>query len=160
METYSTWGMMAEVAWGITIGSILAYFGLEAQALITLSIFLAVDIIFWLLDSYFVTQDTSSKKLVEGLARKLWRRSLPFITIAALKWIGYEDVETISTIVMTVLILSEWYSIIWHIYALNYKEKLPEIDALKRLLSMISDLLKWQMPKKKALDKKEDNSNE
>lgn len=148
METYSTWGIVAEVAWWITIWSILAYFWLEAQALMTLSIFLWVDIIFWLLDSYFVTKDTSSKKLVEWVARKFWRRALPFITIAALKWIGYDDVETISTIVMTVLILSEWYSIIWHIYALNYKEKLPEIDCLKLLMQKISELFKSLISKK------------
>lgn len=157
METYSTWGMIAEVAGWITFWSILAYFWLEAQALMTLSIFLAVDIIFWLLDSYFVTKDTSSKKLVEWLARKAWRRALPFILIAALKWVGYDWIDTISTIVMTVLILSEWYSIIWHIYALNYKEKLPEIDCLKRLFWMIADLFKWQLPtKNKDLSDKKD----
>ena len=149
MEAYSTWGAVAEVAWWITIWSILAYFWLEAQALMTLSIFLWVDIIFWLLDSYFVTKDTSSKKLVEWIARKFWRRSLPFVTIAVLKWIGYDNVETISTIVMTTLILSEWYSIIWHIYALNYKEKLPEIDCLKLLIQKIWNLFKWQLDIKK-----------
>lgn len=155
MEAYSTWGVIAEVAGWITIWSILAYFWLEAQALMTLSIFLWVDILFWLLDSYFVTKDTSSKKLVEWIARKFWRRALPFITIAVLKWIGYDNVETISTIVMSVLILSEWYSIIWHIYALNYKEKLPEIDALKWLITMVADLFKGQLNTKKPLDKKE-----
>lgn len=147
MDTYSTWGVVAEVAGWITIWSILAYFWLEAQALMTLSIFLWVDILFWLLDSYFITKDTSSKKLVEWIARKFWRRALPFITIAVLKWIGYDNIETISTIVMSVLILSEWYSIIWHIYALNYKEKLPEIDCLKLLIQKISELFKSLMSK-------------
>jgi len=46
------------------------------------------------------------------------------------------------------LILSEWYSIIWHIYALNYKERLPEIDALKWLIWMIADLFQWKLPKR------------
>lgn len=147
MEEFSTWWVVAEVAGWITFWSILAYFWLEAQALMTLSIFLGVDIIFWLLDSYFVTKDTSSKKLVEWLARKAWRRALPFILIAALKWVGYEWIDVISTIVMTTLILSEWYSIIWHIYSLNYKEKLPEIDAIKLLFEMITNIFKWQLPK-------------
>lgn len=157
METYSTWGMVAEVAGWITFWSIMAYFWLETQALMILTAFLALDIIFWLLDSYFVTKDTSSKQLVEWLARKAARWSLPFILIAALKWVGYEWIDPISTIVMTTLILSEWYSIIWHIYSLNYKEKLPEIDALKRVMETIANLFKWQLPSKsKDLSDKKD----
>ena len=147
MNTYSTWWLIADIAWWITFWSILAYFWLEAQALMTLSIFLGLDIIFWLLDSYFVTKDTSSKKLVEWLAKKAWRWSLPFILIAALKWVGYEWIDPIATIVMTTLILSEWYSIIWHIYSLNYKEKLPEIDCLKYIMQKISELFKWELNK-------------
>jgi hypothetical protein len=38
---------------------------------------------------------------------------------------------------------------------LNYKEKLPEIDALKWLITMIADLFKGQLNTKKPLDKKE-----
>lgn len=145
MTEFSTWWIAAEVVWGITVWSILAYFWLEAQALMTLTILLWVDIIFWLLDSYFITKDTSSKKLVEWIARKFWRWSLPFVFIAILKWIWYDDVDTMATIVMTVLIISEWYSIIWHIYSLNYKEKLPEIDALKMLIQKIWELFRWKL---------------
>jgi len=51
----------------------------------------------------------------------------------------------LATMVMTVLIISEWYSIIWHIYSLNYKEKLPEIDALKMLIKKIWELFRWKL---------------
>ena len=150
MEEFSAGWVVAEVAWGITIGTILTYFWLTSTWLITLSAFLALDVIFWLLDSYIVTQDTSSRKLIEWLARKFWRRALPFVTIAALRWIGYDDVEMISNIVMSILILSEWYSVVWHIYSINFKEKLPEIDALKFLIEKVAEIFKWQMSKKKV----------
>ena len=150
MHEISTWGMVAEVAGGITIWAILSYFWLTAQALMTLTIFLWVDVLFWLLDSYFVTKDTSSKKLVEWIARKFWRRSLPFICIAALKWIGYDNIDTLATMVMSILIISEAYSILWHIYSLNYKEKLPEIDALKLLMQKLSDFFRWLITKKES----------
>ena len=149
MTDISTWWVVADVAWGITIWSIFAYFWLSAEAVMILTVFLWLDIIFWLLDSYFITKDTSSKKLVEWLARKFWRRALPFVTILALKWIGYEWIETMADIVMWVLIVSEWYSIIWHIYSLNYWEKLPEIDALKLLINKIWDLFRWLISKNK-----------
>lgn len=148
MHEISTWGMVAEVAWGITMWAILSYFWLTAQALATLTIFLWVDVLFWLLDSYIVTKDTSSKKLVEWIARKFWRRSLPFICIAALKWVGYENIETMATMVMSILIISEAYSILWHIYSINYKEKLPEIDALKLLIQKIWELFRWKLSTK------------
>ena len=105
MHEISTWGMVAEVAGGITIWAILSYFWLTTQALMTLTIFLWVDVLFWLLDSYIVTKDTSSKKLVEWIARKFWRRSLPFIFIAALRWVWYENIETMATMVMSILII-------------------------------------------------------
>ena len=149
MHEISTWGRVAEVAGGITIWAILSYFWLTTQALMTLTIFLWVDVLFWLLDSYIVTKDTSSKKLVEWIARKFWRRSLPFIFIAALRWVWYENIETMATMVMSILIISEAYSIIWHIYSINYKEKLPEIDALKMLIEKIWNLFKWQLESKK-----------
>lgn len=151
MGEASTGGVVAEVLGWITIWSILTYFWLTSVWLITLTVFLWVDILFWLLDSYIVTKDTSSIKLVEWLARKATRRALPFILIAALRWVWYDWIEMMANVVMSVLIISEWYSIIWHIYAINYNEKLPEIDALKLLIQEI-----WKLFRSKLTNEWED----
>lgn len=148
MEEISTTWAVANVAWWITFWAILTYFWLTAEWLMVLSALLVIDIIFWLLDSYIVSKDTSSVKLVEWLARKFTRWALPFILVAALRWVGYEWIEAISNIVMSVLIISEWYSIVWHIYSINYGKKLKEIDALKILLEKIAELFKWELTKK------------
>lgn len=142
MNEISTWGMIADIAWGITFWAILTYFWLTAETLIILTVFLWLDIIFWVLDSYLVTKDTSSTKLVQWLAKKLTRRALPFVVIAAFKWIWHHDVELISNMIMTTLIISEWYSIIWHFYSINYWEKIPEIDAIKILFNNIEKIFK------------------
>lgn len=40
------------------------------------------------------------------------------------------------------IVFSELYSIIWHIYSINYKEELPEVDAFKMLLNSVVKILK------------------
>lgn len=142
MNEVSTWWIIANIAWGITCGAILNYFGLTAEWLIILTIFLGLDILFGLLDSYIVTQNTSSVKLVEWLAKKLTRWALPFIVVAAMKWVWYENIELLSNMIMSTLIISEWYSIIWHFYSINYGKSLPEIDALKALFEKVWELFK------------------
>jgi len=147
MNEISTWWIVAELVWGITFGSILTYFGLTAEALMILTIFLWLDILFGVLDSYIVTKDTSSVKLVQWLARKLTRWALPFVVVAALRWIGYQDIELLSNIIMTTLIISEWYSIIWHFYSINFGEKLKEIDCLKLLFESIIKIFEVKIKK-------------
>ena len=46
------------------------------------------------------------------------------------------------------IVFSELYSIIWHIYSINYKEELPEIDAFKMLLNSIVKIIKNLINKK------------
>jgi hypothetical protein len=52
------------------------------------------------------------------------------------------------------LIVAEWYSVIWHIYSINYKKQLEEIDALKLLMEWIARLLKSKIDE--TLPPKED----
>lgn len=46
------------------------------------------------------------------------------------------------------IIFSELYSIIGHIYSINYKEELPEVDAFKMLLNGLVKFLKNLINKK------------
>ena len=135
---------------------VLTYFWLTAEWLIILTVFLWVDVLFWLLDSYIVAKNTSSNKLIEWLARKFTRRALPFIFIAALRWVWYDWIEMMANVVMSVLIISEWYSILWHIYSINYWKKLPEIDALKALMEKVADIFRWELSKKTDEKKEQD----
>ena len=80
--------------------------------------------------------------MVTGLVKKLTRRLLPFIVIAIVRGAGFENVNLISTALLSILIVAEGYSVIGHIYSINYKEQLPEIDAMKALFEWISKLLK------------------
>ena len=80
---------------------------------------------------------------------------LPFIVIAIMRWAGFDNVDLIATIILSILIVAEGYSVVWHIYSINYGEEIAEIDAIKILLKRIAELfigklndLTWDKKKK------------
>ena len=76
-----------------------------------------------------------------GLLKKVTRWILPFIVAGALNWTGMPT-EILLTAIIWIIVFSEAYSIIWHIYAINTREELPEIDAFKMLLWKLANFFK------------------
>lgn len=137
-------GAIFNIAWGLTLGAVLNYFWMTSETLIILTVMLILDRVFGVINAY-LQENLQSKLMVNGLIKKLSRRSIPFIVIAVLRWAGFENIEMISTSILSILIVAEWYSIIWHIYSINYRQELPEIDALKALLEWVAKLFKWKI---------------
>ena len=151
----SEWQAIAiNLAWGISLWVILEYFGMSQEALIILTSMLVLDWIFGIVNAY-IQGNLQSKLMVTWLVKKLTRWMLPFIVIAVIRWAGFENVDFISTAILSILIVAEWYSVIGHIYSINYKETLPEIDALKQLIQWIAKLFKWKV--EDTLPSKEEN---
>lgn len=144
MWEISTGGVVWNIAWGLTLWAILTYFGMSSETLIILTVMLILDRIFGVVNAY-LQENLQSKLMVNWLIKKLTRWCVPFIVIAILKGAGFENIEFIATAMLSILIVAEWYSIIWHIYSINYKQDLPEIDALKLLLQWIWKILKWKV---------------
>ena len=138
--TQGEW-VVVNILWWITLGTALEYFWMTQETLIILTVMLLLDWIFWVIDAY-MRGTLQSKLMVNGLVKKLTRRCLPFIVIAIMRWAGFDKIDLISTVILSILIVAEWYSVIWHIYSINYKEELPEIDALKQLIQWISKIFK------------------
>lgn len=135
---------IVNIAWGLTLWVILEYFGISGETLIILSCMLLLDWIFGVIDAYM--QGTlESKLMVRWLIKKLTRWCFPFIVIWVLRWAGFENTEIIVTAMLSILIVAEGYSVIWHIYSINYKEQLPEIDALKMLFQWVGKLFKGKV---------------
>lgn len=129
------------VALGIWLWEILTYFGMTEETLIILTAVLVLDCIFGCIDS-FIQWTFSSKILTLGLVKKLSRWCIPFIAIAVMRGAGFDDITFIANVILSILIVAEWYSIIWHIYSINYWESIVEIDALKMLLKWIAEMFK------------------
>ena len=132
------------IAWGVGLGVMLEYFWMTQETLIILTVMLLLDWIFGVTNAY-IQGTLQSKLMVTWLVKKLTRWMLPFIVIAVLRWAGFEKVDLISTTLLSILIVAEWYSVIGHIYSINYKQSLPEIDALKMLFEWIGKLFKWKL---------------
>lgn len=150
----SSTGAVANVIWWLALWEILKYFWMTSETLIILTVVLVLDRVFGVISAY-IQENLQSKLMVNGLIKKLTRWSIPFIVIAVLRWAGFENIEMISTSILSILIVAEWYSIIWHIYSINYRQQLPEIDALKALLEWIARLFKWKIDEGKWNEKSE-----
>jgi hypothetical protein len=145
----------------VSLGVILEYFGMTQETLIILTSMLLLDRIFWVVNAY-IQETLESKLMVTWLVKKLTRWMLPFIVIAIIRGSGFENVDLIANIILGILIVAEGYSVIWHIYSINYKKQLEEIDALKLLMEWIARLLKSKidetLPPKNEDEWKSDNT--
>lgn len=134
--TQAEWFALNIAGW-ISLGMALEYFWMTQETLIILTVMLLLDWIFWVIDAY-IQWTLQSKLMVNWLVKKLTRWLLPFIVIAVLRWAGFDRVDLVSTVLLSILIVAEWYSVIWHIYTINYGESIWEIDALKMLFKWIA----------------------
>ncbi len=155
----TTWEwVFINIAWGISLWVILEYFWMSQETLIILTVMLLLDWIFWIVNAY-IQWTLESKLMVTGLVKKLTRWCLPFIVIAVMRWAGFDKVDLVATVILSILIVAEGYSVIWHIYSINYKEQLPEIDALKLLIQWVGKLFKWKLDDLSPKDEDRWNEN-
>lgn len=150
------------LAWWISLWVILEYFGMSQETLIILTVMLLLDWIFGVINAY-IQWTLQSKLMVTWLVKKMTRWCLPFIVIAVMRWAWFDKVDLVSTVLLSILIVAEWYSVIGHIYSINYKETLPELDAMKALFEWISKLFKQKIdetlpPKKEDEWQKHENT--
>lgn len=142
------------LAWGISLWVILEYFGMSQETLIILTVMLLLDRAFWVIDAY-IQWNLQSKLMVTWLVKKMTRWCLPFIVIAVMRWAGFEKVDLVATVILSILIVAEWYSVIGHLYSINYWEQLQEIDAIKYLFQRIAKLFKSKLDDLSPKDKDE-----
>ena len=142
-----TWAV-ASVAWWFCLAEWFEYFWISCEVYTIFFALLLVDFLFWVCNAYLKDKKSvTSEKMVRWLFKKLVRLLLPLIVVLVLKWVWAWDLEFATNVIISILILSEWYSIIWHIYWINSWKELPEIDAFEMLINFIAWLFKAKMPK-------------
>lgn len=157
MWEFSTTGAVASVAWWLTLAGALEYFHLSWEVTAIFAALLVLDFIFWISDAYIEDrQQVTSTKMWRGLAKKLSKMMLPLIVVLVLKWIGFENLEMVVTTIFSILIITEGYSIVWHIYCINTGKHVSEIDAFSYLFDFILGIFKAKLPSKENEEKKEE----
>lgn len=145
--TETQWALIG-IAWWLWVAEILDYFSISGEWLIIMTVMLVLDFIFWILSAKSRWEKIESRKWQHGLVKKLTRWLLPFIVVAWLKWTGMWWIEELVHVIIGMIVFSELYSIIGHIYSINYGNELPEVDAFKMLLNWLVKLLKNLIDKK------------
>lgn len=153
------WALIG-IAGGLSVAGILDYFSISSEGLLVMSIMLVVDFVFWIIAAKVRWEKIESSKWQSGLVRKLSRWVIPFLVAWWLKWTWMWGMEELTTAILGMIVFSELYSVIGHIYSINYKEELPELDSLKLLMNWIGKLLKWLVSKTSSDIIKEEPSKE
>ncbi|MFY4767447.1 phage holin family protein [Aliarcobacter butzleri] len=113
----------------VIISSILAYLNLEQEPIFLLSLLLLIDYITGLFKAKTLGHSITSNKMKYGLISKLLLLLIPIVLAIGGKAVG-ADFHYVLMTGMTILIISEIYSIIGNIYATRTKEEFPEYDAV------------------------------
>lgn len=158
----SSGGMIASIVWGVWLASVLEYLQISWEVYAIFAGLLFLDFIFWIADAFFEDrQKVTSSAAYKWIFKKFSKLILPAIFVLAMRWIWAEDTSMLTTTIMSILIITESYSIIWHIYSINTWKHLSEIDAFALLVEFIANLFKQKLPKEidpeeKNLDNKEE----
>lgn len=145
--TQGEWVLVGIIG-GVGVMEILAYFSISSEGLIVMTAMLVLDFIFWLVSAKARGEQIESKKREHGLVKKIARWLLPFIVVWWLKWTGMPWIQELVNVTIGMIVFSELYSVIGHIYSINYWEQLPEVDAFKMLLNWLVKLIKNTITKK------------
>ena len=148
------------IAWWLSFAVILDYFSISHEWLIVMSAMLLLDWIFWIIAAKVRWEAITSKKWGEGLIRKLSRWTIPFLVSWWLSRTWMDWIEELNLAILWMIVFSETYSIIRHVYSINYKEELPELDSLKLLLNWIAKLFKGMVHKADKEITKDDTTKE
>lgn len=148
------------ISWWI-VWLALEYFWLSGEAVSIMTALLALDFILWVSQVYVQDKSKLSSSLAwKWLFKKMSRWMIPFVVIIVIRWAWIEDVDYLSSVVCWIIIISEWYSVLWHIYSINYWRELPEIDCLEALIQWLSGFFKWTMENKANVALKENKKEE
>lgn len=145
--TQTEWAILW-ILGGISVAQILEYFSMSGEGIIIMTVMLILDFVFGIISAKARGEKIESKKRERGLVKKFSRWLLPFIVVAWLKRTGMGGIEFLVNTIVGMIVFSELYSIIGHIYSINYGSEIPEADAFKMLLNGLLKFIKNLIEKK------------
>jgi phage-related holin len=110
------------------VSSILVYFGLEQESILSLTALIIIDYVTGIMKAKRIGESITSNKMKYGVASKLILLIIPITIAIGAKGIGI-DLTQLIFISLWLLIFSEMYSILGNIVCYTKGTYLPEIDA-------------------------------
>lgn len=118
----------------------LNYLGLDAEVFAIYAALLGVDFLTGVGRAYSLQIPITSRDMRVGMISKMSLLVVPIALGLGFKVVGADGVKALE-IGMTILALSEVYSIISNIHAINTGKDLPEFDALASLARWLKSII-------------------
>lgn len=130
-----------KILWYISIAGIFQYLQLSEIQVFILSVMMVIDTITWVLKQYRLDPKLiSSHWLWGGVIKKILTIMFLFSFALMFKWI-WIDWKTYITSILSILIVSEFYSTTQNIYSFRTWQKVQEYDAISVIIKYIWDML-------------------
>ena len=124
----------------VCTATFLTYLGLDKEAYAIYSILLVIDLFTGWIKAGKLGIARTSVRLKYGVLTKLMLLLMPIVLALGAKAVGLEF-KTILDVCITILVLSEVYSIIGNMYTIKSGEELPEYDAVAMIGSKLRSVL-------------------
>lgn len=159
-ELSTTWAV-ASVAWWVGLAGILEYFHVSWEAMLIFTALLVLDFALGISDAYVQDRNSvTSKAAWRWIFKKFTKFLLPLIVILVLRWVWFDNLDLVQTTIMSILIITEGYSVVGHIYSINAWKQIPEIDAMSYLIEFILWIFKKKLPAEANKEEKEEDKVE
>lgn len=139
MQSGSTFtGMISgKTAWYIAWVAIFEYLQIPQEQLSILAILMVVDFLTGIAKQYRINpQGIESHKAWIGIVKKICTIILIFSVALVIRGIGFEP-QSYILIILSLLIVAEWYSIVQNIYSVHTGNRLSEYDAISAVIGWI-----------------------
>jgi phage-related holin len=127
----------------VSLATFLTYLGIMKDPFLIFAYLLLIDYATGLLKARAIKESITSNKMKYGIASKLSLLLIPIVIALGAKGVG-ADFAFVLVSSMTVLIISEVYSIVSNIYAIRYGNELPEYDVVALIGHKIRGILMAQ----------------
>lgn len=133
---------------------VVTFIGLDPKAISILAAFMALDVFTGVIKAIIVHGKRSFKtlRLTAGVLAKLVTILIPFIVALTGHAIGVELIALASGAV-TILVVSEAWSILGNIHSITQKEEKPEFDAVGAILGFFKGALEKYFESIKRINK-------
>ena len=130
----------SQMLYSIPVASIIAYFNLTGEVISIYAWVVILDTILGMISKHRNGVKITSSLWSDWVTKKFTRLLIPFVFSAVCRGAGveFEFITWAMTALMSLLIAGEWYSVMRHIYNINTKKDLPEIEVMDIVIQKIT----------------------
>ncbi len=124
------------------------YLSLDHEKLTILAVLMGFDMLTGTIKAYVLGRDVTSRRWMAGFLSKCTILIIPLALALMAKGVGAE-LNWFVGFAMSLMVVSETYSIIGNIYALKTKQEVTELDAISAIVNTLRGVFETMLRDKK-----------